>query len=125
MRSFSFIAILIVLTLAGFSGTALSKPSLGKVCLGSNLAKPLSEHTERLYLTIGNSDKLYFMRPYTPRVVVEHLDVHKNHTVNVYFDNVIVESWKINFSKLKTNTVLIWRAGGSWRMDAIKESSCI
>ena len=97
----------------------------GTVCLGKNLAKPLSEHSNRLYLTVNNSKKIYFLRPYRgPKMVFNNLDLSKVHTINIYFDDKITQSWKLNFSKLKTNSVLIWRAPGSWRMESNEASSC-
>jgi hypothetical protein len=104
---------------------ALANEQTGTVCLGKNLAKPISEHTSRLFLKIDNSPKLYFKKPYIePATVLRNLDLKKKHKVNVYFDNKVVESWTLNFSKLKTKSVLIWRAPGSWRMEPNEASSC-
>ncbi len=108
-----------------FSDIALSNELKGTVCLGKNLAKVSSEHTERLYLKIGDSPKIYFIRPYSgKRVIAKNLDIRKEHAIKIFFDDQIVQSWKLNFLKLKTDSVLIWRASGSWRMEPNKASSC-
>ena len=117
--------LLFLIILALFSNIALSSELKGTVCLGINLAKPASEHSERLYLKINNSPNIYFVEPYSePRIIAQNLDIQKDHTVKVYFDNKVVQSWKLNFSKQKANSVLIWRAVGSWRMDPNDASSC-
>ena len=91
----------------------------GKIYFGKNLAKPLSEHTDRLYLTVDDSEKLYFDRTH-PGPVATNLDVNADHMVNVYFDGKITQSWILNFGKLKTHSVVIWRSSGSWRMEPLE-----
>ncbi len=113
------------LLLISFISVASSNEVNGTVCLGKNLAKPLDEHSERLYLTIDDSPRIYFVRPFAgPRIVAQNLNIKDDHTVKVYFDDKVVRSWKLNFSKLKTTNVLIWRAPGSWRMELNEASSC-
>ncbi len=117
-------AALLVMLVSCINVTA-SAESQGTVCLGKNLAKTMSEHSDRLYLKIDDSQNIVFARPYDgPIVVVQGLDLSKEHMVYVYFDNQIVQSWRLNFSKLKTDSVLIWRAAGSWRMEPNVASSC-
>ena len=97
----------------------------GRVCLGKNLAKPLVEHSERLYLKINDSEKRFFDEPYDgPRIIADGLDIQRNHIIKVYFDNEIVQSWTLNFRSLDTNCVLIWRAAGAWRMKPFDASVC-
>jgi hypothetical protein len=106
-----------------FSTSAFASENLGKVCFGKNLAKPYSEHTDRVYLKIDDSDKLYFNGP-NDEPALEDLDINKNHMVKVYFDNHLVRSWQLNFSKIGSHSVIIWRAAGSWRMEPADESKC-
>jgi hypothetical protein len=105
------------------SSSAVANDRVGKVCFGKNLAKPLSEHTDRVYLKIDDSDKLYFNRPHNGPVLAG-LDINKNHTVKVYFDNQLVRSWPLNFSEQGSHSVIIWRSAGSWRMEPSDESKC-
>lgn len=117
--------ILTLIFLVIFADIALASELKGTVCLGENLAKPASEHSERLYLKIGNLPNIHFVRPYRgPKIVARNLDIRESHIVKVYFGNKVVKSWALNFSKLKTNSVLIWRATGSWRMEPNNASSC-
>ena len=88
----------------------------GKVFFGKNLAKPLIEHSDLIYLRINGSEKLYFNRKYEGPVI-EDLDFKKDHIVTVYFGDKTAQSWILNFSKLKTQSVVIWRSSGSWRME--------
>ena len=99
-----------------FSTSVIANDNVGKVFFGENLAIPLSEHTDRLYIKINDSEKLYFNRKHEGPVL-ENLDLSKDHMVKVYFDDKIAQSWILNFSKLKTQSVIIWRSAGSWRMD--------
>lgn len=97
----------------------------GTVCLGQNLAKPADEHSRRLHLTIDDSQNIYFEQPYDgPRFIARDLDLHKEHLIRVHFDNQVVKSWTLNFSKLKGNSVLVWRSAGSWRIEKNEASSC-
>lgn len=110
---------------ASLATTASSNETKGTVCLGNNLALPSEEHSDRLYLRIDDSPRIYFVRPYRgPRVVARNLDVHKEHTVRVYFDHQQVQSWTLNFPKLNTDSVLVWRSSGAWRMEPNDTSSC-
>ena len=113
----------IILVLLIFSTSVVANDNVGEVCFGKNLAKPSNEHTDRLYLKINDSEKLYFNRPHKGPVL-ENLDLNKNHIVKVYFEDKIVQSWILNFSKLKTQRVIIWRSSGSWRMEPAEESIC-
>ena len=121
---YSHMAILYALH-CGISTLAHSTEQTGTVCLGSNYAKPLAEHTKRLYLKVNDSSKIYFLESnQPPRIVIEGLTLGSTHTVYVYFDNKLRESWKLNFGKLGSHAALIWRAGGSWRMEPIDPTSC-
>lgn len=93
--------------------------TVGEVRFGGNLAKPWNEHSDKLYLIIGNSERLYFNRLKNSSVL-SSLDTQVDHVVKVYFDSQLAESWILNFSALKTRCVVIWRSAGSWRM----ESNC-
>ena len=95
----------------------------GKVCFGKNLAKPHSEHTDRLYIKIDDSEKLYFNQPHKGPVL-DNLDLKTDHMAKVYFDDQLALSWKFNFEKLNTRAVVIWRAAGSWRMEPVEGSIC-
>jgi hypothetical protein len=110
----------LIIALIVFSTPVLASDNGGKVYFGKNLAKPASEHTDRLYLQINDSEKLYFNRKYEGPVL-ENLNLTKDHIVKVYFDDKIGRSWILNFSKLKTESVVIWRSAGAWRMERIEE----
>ncbi|WP_027362399.1 hypothetical protein [Desulfospira joergensenii] len=110
-----FIAIL-------FSASVWANDNVGKVYFGENLAKTLSEHTDRLYLKIDDSENLYFNRQHSGPVI-GNLNIHTDHMVKVYFDDQICESWKLNFSKLKTQAVIIRRLPGSWRMEPASDTA--
>ena len=108
----------------GFFSSAVAG-SLGTVCLGKNLSVVASDHTDRLYITIDDSDKIFFHNSVNaPRVVLSNLDLKKSHLVKVHFDETVTSSWKLDFSILQTDTVVIWRAKGAWRMESIEVTDC-
>lgn len=111
------------LLLIAVSTIVVAEDKSGSVCFGKNLAKPASEHTDRLYLRIDDSTKLYFNHPHRGPVL-SGLDLDVVHKVEVYFDDQLAQSWIMDFRKLNTKSVLIWRAAGSWRMDTIEASKC-
>ncbi len=113
----------ILLLILLFSTSVAANDKMGKVCFGKNLAKPYSEHTDRLYLKIDDSQKLYFNESHKGPVL-KNLDVNKDHMVKVYFDDQLSKSWPLNFSKLNTQSVIIWRSAGSWRMEPTLGSKC-
>ncbi len=119
--------LLIALSLCAIGRTCLAwaEDATGFVCLGRNLAKVSTERSERLYLRVDDSPKIYFADPYEgPRIVVRDFDVNTDHLVKVYFDDEVVQSWKFSFDRLKTRAVLLWRSAGAWRMEAIEVGSC-
>ena len=109
----------IIIALFILSTPILANENGGKVYFGKNLAKPASEYTDRLYLKIDDSKKLYFNRK-REGPVLENLDMNKDYIIKVYFDDKIGSSWILNFSKLKTKSVVIWRSAGSWRMEPLE-----
>ena len=112
MRKVVFIVLMLSIpALAGDLG--------GRVFFGKNLAKPASEHTDRLYIKIDDSDKLYFNGKHDGPVL-ENLDLNDDHIVKVYFDDEVGQSWTLNFSELGTQSVVIWRSASAWRMEPIK-----
>lgn len=113
------------IVLLSFPAVSFSEVPAGTVCLGKNLAVPLSEHSDRLFLRVGSSEEIYFKRPYNgPRIVATGLDITADHQVTVFFDGKPAQSWKLSFQEMKTASVLIWRAKGSWRMEPNEVSSC-
>jgi hypothetical protein len=101
----------------------------GSVCLGPFLGKAASEYepSTQPYVTIGDSGPFHFeQRPgnQSPVLIIEGLALEKTHTVKVHFKGKIVESWGLNFEKVGSNSVRIWRSAGAWRMDPIKDSAC-
>ena len=109
-------AVSIPLVLLLFATTLFAGGNGGNVFFGINLAKALIEHTDSIYLKINDSKKLYFNKNYQGPVL-ENLDLNKDHIVRVYFGEKIAQSWILNFSKLQTQSVVIWRSAGAWRMD--------
>lgn len=108
---------LLIATLVCLSNASMANELHGTVCLGKNLSIIASDHSDRLHFTIDDSAKFYFDKPFiAPKIVAKSLDINIEHIVSVYYDNKVVHSWSLNFSKLKTNSVLIWRAKGAWRM---------
>lgn len=108
---------LLLATLIYLPNVSMANELHGTVCLGKNLSIIASDHSNRLYLNIDGLAKFHFDKPFeAPKIVEENLDVNKEHTVYVYYDNEVVDSWPLNFSKLKTSSVLIWRAKGAWHM---------
>lgn len=103
--------------MAGFSTAGYAaNTSVGKVCFGENQSKVPIERSRRMFLTIGNSKALYFPRTYDgPSIVLDKLDTNKKHVVKVHIDYKVVESWSLGFDK--GDSVMIWRAAGSWRME--------
>jgi hypothetical protein len=117
--------------LHGAVALALLTPSVaadeatGYVCLGKNHAKTGRERTRRLYLTIDDSERLFFDPPGSKaRIVVDNLTLDADHWVRVYFDGEVVRSWRLNFSALGARGALIWRSSGAWRMEPTSAGTC-
>ena len=97
----------------------------GIICLGNNLAKVADENSRRLHLQVDDSSNIYFTKPYNgPTLVEKGMSVTSDHTIKVFFDGDVVQSWTLNFERLNTNSVVVWRSAGAWRMDAIDASLC-
>ena len=105
------------------STSVFANDNVGRVCFGKNLAKPYSEHTDRLYIRIDDSKKIYFNRPHAGPVI-DNLDINVHHIVKVYFDDELGQSWPLNFSKLDAQSVIVWRSAGAWHMEPVEASAC-
>lgn len=107
--------------LLSVSSFTYSAEVLGKVCFG----KASSEYSDLLRIQIGQSEKIAFNQKLKrPFLALSGLDLNKTHMVKVYFDDKVGMSWPLNFNKLNTHTVLIWRAAGSWRMEVVGDEAC-
>ncbi len=97
----------------------------GTVCLGENLSKPPEDQSPRLHLTIDDSPPIHFEPEYRgPRIVAAGLGRGKPHLIKVYFDNQVVKSFKLDFRKLKSDSALLWRGPGAWKLEANAAASC-
>ena len=108
MRQYHIMITLVPVFLFIFSTSVAASDDLGKIYFGKNLAKPASEHTDRLYLKINGSQKLYFNRIHQGPVLA-NLNLVTDHIVKVYFDDKLTQSWILNFEKLNTHSVVIKR----------------
>ena len=114
----------IVLCFVSFPLFALAE-NKGSVCLGPFLSVVWYEPSTRPYLTIGNYGPFHFEQGNQPfRLIVEDLDIKKVYRVKVHYDGKVVRSWNLNFEKIGSDRVCIWRDKGAWRMEPIKNSKC-
>ncbi len=87
------------------------------ICLGKNESKLAIEHSDKLYLTINDQQKFYFNKPYTrPVPLKSQLPTDKVHTVSVYLNSELAKTLHVNFIKLKSTEVTIWRSAGGWKL---------
>lgn len=120
------IKIVLSLFLVFLATSARSAESKGIVCLGKNLAVTAQEQSARLYIRIDDSEKHFFAKPYKdPVVIAQNLDTNSSHTVRVYFDERLAQSWRISFKRNKSAGVLLWRSAGSWRTERIDPKRCV
>ena len=116
MNKLRYIVIVLIIT---FPISAFAEGK-GSVCLGPFLSIILYENSKRPFLTIGHYGPFYFDQANQPtRLVAEGLDLNKTYKVKVHFDGKVVTSWDLNFEKLGTDMVCIWRSKGAWRMEPI------
>ena len=97
----------------------------GSVCLGPFLSVVWYEPSDRPYLTIGDYGPFRFEQgKQFSRFVTKDLDINKVYRVKIHYDGRVVSSWDLNFDKIGSNTVCIWRDKGAWRMEPLKNSKC-
>ena len=97
----------------------------GSVCLGPFLSIILYQPSNRPYLTIGDYGPFHFEQSSQPcRLVAGGLDLKKVYKVRVHFEGKVVTSWNLNFEKMGSNMVYIWRDKGAWRMEPIRNGKC-
>lgn len=97
----------------------------GSVCLGPFLSIIMYAPSNRPYLTIGDYGPFHFEQTnQTCRLVAEDLDLNKVYRVKVHFEDKVVTSWNLDFKKIASNMVYIWRDKGAWRMEPIKNGKC-
>lgn len=85
-----------------------------------------AEHSERLYIIVGDSSPIHFKQAKkSARVVLEGLRLSETYPVKVFFDDKVVKSWTLNFSELGSNKATIWRSKGSFHMGTGFALNCI
>ena len=97
----------------------------GSVCLGPFLSVVWYEPSTRPYLTIEDYGPFHFdQENQLSRFVAEDLDIKKVYKIKVHFGGKVVSSWNLNFDKIGSDMVCIWRDKGAWRMEPVKKSKC-
>lgn len=112
-----------IVLIIGLFGSAAVAENAGKVCFGKNNAKIAHEHTDSLFITVGDSRKLFFNQKYVGAALY-NLNLDQDHLVQIYLDGAKSTSWVLNFNDLKTDAVIITRSAGAWRMDPITADEC-
>ena len=114
----------IVLFFISFPVFALAEDK-GSVCLGPFLSVVWYESSTRPYLTIGDYGPFHFYQEnQQSRLVAEDLDLNRTYKVKVHFGGRVVRSWNLNYDKIGSDRVCIWRDKGAWRMEPIENSKC-
>lgn len=122
---YCFLSFLLILPLLCLPRTAVAVDE-GKICIGPNLTIVSPNEWKDDLISIGIDDlpPHSFAFHQQPTIVRRDLDTDKTYVVRVYARREVVASWRLNFSKLRTTTVQIWRSKGYWHMDPIDESKC-
>jgi hypothetical protein len=98
-------------------------PGKAAVCSGFYGPFIIQDHEmQRVYFTVGDSEKLYFDHPET--IVLNNLDLHKTYVVRVFYDQEQIHSWNLRFDRLKVRMVTVWRSPGYWHMDRNPSGHC-
>ncbi len=91
MRKTTFLFLLFLFSIFMNNGIIFADEC--KVCPGLNLSVAYTEHSERLYIRIGDSPPIYFYKPdKPPKIIANGLDKNKKYIIRVYFDNKVVRS---------------------------------
>ncbi len=100
----------------------------GSVCLGPNLIKVREDPALGPFIIIDHESPV-FAGPSSnndlPRVIAKELDLNVRHEVKIMFEGKVADSWAIDFRKLGSSMVVIWRATGAWRMEPSKTGQCV
>jgi hypothetical protein len=114
--------IIIIIFILPFFANAAEK---GSVYLGPFLSVIWYEPSKKPYLTIGEFGPFKFENDgQISKLIIDDLDLGQIYKVKVHYDKKVVESWDLNFDKIKSDIVCIWRAKGSWRMEPYEKSRC-
>src|SRR5215471_10477154 len=113
------LTVLLVLPHAGGQKTAAAT---GSVCTGVFAAFTPTKENRRVYMTVGDSEKIYFKHRET--VVLNNLDLHKTYIVHIFDGDKQTDAWKLRFDRLKVHMVTIWRSPGYWHMDPNPLGKC-
>jgi len=116
------LTVLLVLPHACGQKTAATTAATGSVCTGIFTAFTPSAENRRVYMTVGDSEKIYFNHRET--VVLDNLDLHKTYIVRIFDGNKQTDTWKLRFDRLKVHMVTIWRSPGYWHMDPNPSGKC-
>lgn len=94
----------------------------GAVCVGFDFSKALPDTD--LYIKIGSLEKKLYSNS-SGKTIYDQLDLKTTHYVQVLKGDDPFKTFSLDFKKLKTNFVIIWKAPGEWRMTPLKKGKCI
>lgn len=95
----------------------------GAICLGPDLS-PAPRPKQSVFVQIEGRQSIDFYEKMY-KIAYDDLDLNKVYIIKWVYQGKPFVSWKVDFRKLNTNMVMVWKAYGTWKMEAIDDGRCV
>lgn len=93
----------------------------GAICIGPDHSKARS--TEEIFVKVDGAEKKSYSKS-EGLILFKDLDLDKIHTVHLLVGNKSFLTLAVDFKKLKTNFVILWKAAGAWKLLPVGGTKC-
>ena len=93
----------------------------GAICLGPDLS--MIQPDSDIFISLDNSKKELFSDS-RGKIPFKDLNLKKKHLIRLFKGDLQFTSFNVDFKKLKTNFVIVWKASGYWKSMAVGGEKC-
>ena len=114
--------ILLSITSMGSAEVASHQTSdkFGAICLGPDLSMAGVDYD--IFISVDWKKKKFSGEQ--GHIAFDDLELNKKHIVRLFKGNKQFQSFKIDFRKLKSNFVVVWKAAGYWKSMSVGGEKC-
>jgi len=100
----------------GFAKWQKKKKEYGSIIIGQDLSKVLTKNPLMIEIEGFGSRSI----PRKGEKIITGLNLNKIYHIKVNYEEKVIKDWTINFSKLKTRRIKIYKSPGYWRLNPLR-----
>jgi hypothetical protein len=119
---------LLLLIIAALAATADAgsrqsmKANFGAICLGPDLSK--GPHEKNFFLQVNESNKVRFSGN-QEKIAFTRLSLRQTQYVHIFKGEIEIQRLVIDFERIGTNFVVLWKAAKKWRIYPVGGEECV